>query len=182
MKYKVLFTDIDGTLLCPERKFLTKNCTGLLRTLQEKGILVIPATGRSFKAIRPEILGGIIADYSICHNGACVLDREGRVLSGQPMSLEQMMLLCNMAASNNYSLGFSFSDGYYTYFNDSVFREFYKENNGDMECLMNGTDHRRHLLDMPYSGWGMVPREKAEEFNRKNLQLLYNNNNINFIT
>ncbi len=167
MKYKVLFTDIDGTLMCPERKFLTKQCKDMLTGLQENGILVIPTTGRGFKAIRPEILGGIRADYSICNNGACVLNREGKILYSHPMTKEQMELLCKLASEHDYSLGFSFSDGYYSYYNDSIFREFYRVNNGDMECMIEGCDHKRHLTDMPFSGWGMVPISHAQEFNRQ---------------
>lgn len=166
MRYKVLFVDIDGTLMCPERKYLTQRSITLLNRLQKSGVLVIATTGRGFTAIRPQVLGGIVPDYSVCFNGACVLDKEGKILYGQPMSCEQMEILCRLAEENDLSLGFSFLDGYYTYYRDALFREFYRHTNGDMECLIDGTDHQRHVKDMPYSGWGMVPLEKAEKFNR----------------
>jgi Cof subfamily protein (haloacid dehalogenase superfamily) len=166
MNYKILFIDVDGTLMCPERKYLTQRSISLLKRLQEEGVLVVPTTGRGFTAIRPQILGGITGDYSICFNGACVLERTGKILYGHPMSEEQMDILCRLAEENGYSLGFSFLDGYYTYFRDSIFREFYRQTNGDMECLLDGTDRMRHQRDMPYCGWGMVPLEKAAEFNQ----------------
>lgn len=121
MKYKVLFVDIDGTLMCPERKYLTQRSILLLNRLQKSGVLVIATTGRGFTAIRPQILGGIAPDYSVCFNGACVLDKGGEIL-----------------------------DGYYTYYRDALFREFYRQTNGDMECFIDGTDHQRHVKDMPY--------------------------------
>ena len=167
MRYKILFVDIDGTLMYPERKHLTERCIRILKELQSKGVLVIPATGRGFVAIRPQVLGGVVADYSVCCNGACVLNQNGEIIYGHPMSPKQMGILCELARDNNYSLGFSFLDGYYTYFQDAIFREFYRQTNGDMLCLLDGTDHTRHLRDLPYSGWGMVPREKAEEFNKE---------------
>lgn len=167
MNYKILFIDIDGTLMCPERKYLTPKSIFLLKKLQEKGVLVVATTGRGFAAIRPQVLGGIIPDYSVCFNGACVLDGEGNILYGHPMSEEQMDILCRLAEKNNLSLGFSFLDGYYTYYRDALFREFYRQTNGDMECLLDGTDHLRHGKDMPYCGWGMVPLDIAEEFNRR---------------
>ncbi len=165
MSYKAIFVDVDGTLMCSSRKFVTKATAAALKSLQDTGVLLIAATGRSFPAIRPEVLGGLIPDYCVCCNGANVVDKVGKPIFQQYMSLEQINELINLFEVNNYSLGFAFSDGYYNYINHDAFAEFYMENNGDMDCMYKDHDRTHHLTTMPFSAYGLIPPDKAAEFN-----------------
>ena len=60
-------------------------------------------------------LGGIRFDYAITCNGACVLDREGRIVAEHPLTNEEMYALVDFCEDYNYPLQFDFKDAYYAY-------------------------------------------------------------------
>ncbi len=89
MSYKILFVDVDGTLLHGQQQMVSDTTVAALQKLQKNGIPVVIATGRSYFAIQPEVLNGFKADYAVCNNGTLLYDNNGRLLFEQPMSLAQ---------------------------------------------------------------------------------------------
>lgn len=77
---RLIATDMDGTLLNSNHQMSAKNKEAI-QMLQEKGIEVIAATGRSFfEAVEPVKQAGLTLPY-ICMNGAEVRNETGDIIA-----------------------------------------------------------------------------------------------------
>ncbi len=72
-QYKVVFTDLDGTLLTDNKQISPEDRTSLSR-LGELGILRVIATGRNMKKVREVVPVSIPFDYVIFSSGAGIFD------------------------------------------------------------------------------------------------------------
>ena len=72
---RVLALDLDGTLLDSEKRLSDVN-RNALAAAAEKGILVVPTTGRFFGMMPPAVRDLPFVRYAITVNGAQVYDRE----------------------------------------------------------------------------------------------------------
>lgn len=80
MKVRLIATDLDGTLI-PYGKAIPEAVLDVLQEALDRGIFVVPVTGRSLAAIPPEILSLSGLRYIISSNGAVVQDlQEDRVI------------------------------------------------------------------------------------------------------
>ncbi len=70
MAPRLIVTDLDGTLLLPDKSVSARNLAAI-RAAQQAGITVIAATGRSVVDM-PLVLPPEIGDLVICSNGAVV--------------------------------------------------------------------------------------------------------------
>jgi Cof subfamily protein (haloacid dehalogenase superfamily) len=70
---KLIALDMDGTVL-KDDKNISKKTVEALRAAQERGILIVPATGRPKKMIPERIFDVGAIRYAITSNGACVYD------------------------------------------------------------------------------------------------------------
>lgn len=78
--YRIIALDLDGTLL-NSRKELTARDRAALEQAADRGICIVPTTGRVYSALPAEIRELPFVRYIISVNGAQVLDREtGAVL------------------------------------------------------------------------------------------------------
>lgn len=75
MNIKLIALDMDGTALTTEKTMLPKT-TRVLRAAAQRGIHIVPATGRVRKLIPRPILDVGSIRYAITANGATVLDLE----------------------------------------------------------------------------------------------------------
>lgn len=82
MKYKIVASDLDGTLLNTDSQLSEKNICAISR-LGERGIHFLPATGRTLSEIPAEVLSCSNIRYIIQSNGAAVTDR----ISGEQIRL-----------------------------------------------------------------------------------------------
>ena len=74
-KIKLVAMDLDNTLLDSEKQ-ISKHTEEVLKEAIRRGVYIVPATGRIFKAI-PEFLRDIPGvRYAVCCNGATVLIRK----------------------------------------------------------------------------------------------------------
>lgn len=83
MSYKIAAFDLDGTLLDSKKELSKENREALYR-IAEKGIKVVPCTGRLFKGL-PEVIRNMpFIEYAITVNGARVIsvDRHSDGSSG----------------------------------------------------------------------------------------------------
>ena len=72
---KIIALDLDGTLLDSEKRLSEVNHVALKRAA-EKGVLIVPTTGRFFGMMPPAVRDLPFVRYAITINGAQVYDRE----------------------------------------------------------------------------------------------------------
>lgn len=157
MPATLLVLDIDGTLRPHGEPRVPKENVDALRTVQKAGVKLVIATGRCRAEIPAKMLRGIRPDYWICAAGAQVEDAAGTALYTSHMTAEEMYALVDFCEDYAHPLGFSFSDGGYVYLDYEAFHV--QEKAAALEgCLKDGEDQDRHLLDMPFSAFGISKR------------------------
>ena len=89
---QMIATDVDGTLLNDEGKISRENQKAL-RLAQEKGILVVIATGRSYQGAK-EALEEADLELPLIHlNGACIRSEKGEILREISLDLDKVKKL-----------------------------------------------------------------------------------------
>lgn len=166
MSARLLVMDIDGTLRPHGEPRVPKENADAVRAVQNAGVQAVIATGRGRAEIPPRLLHGIRPDYWICAAGAQVEDAAGRTLSASRMTPEEMYALVDFCENYDYPLGFSFSDGSYVYLGYDVLRP-HAEAAAMAGCMKDGEDQDRHLIDLPFSAFGMLPVQAAALFQEK---------------
>ena len=79
-RIRMIGLDMDGTLLTTERE-LTEHTREVLREAIDRGVVVLPATGRPLAGIPEEVLKFPGVRYAVASNGARIVDlKESRVL------------------------------------------------------------------------------------------------------
>ncbi|MBR5308794.1 MAG: Cof-type HAD-IIB family hydrolase [Clostridia bacterium] len=74
-KYKIVATDLDGTLLNNSISISNENVNAI-KELNGKGVLVVPSTGRSYSEIPEYLKNDENIRYYITSNGAVVFDKK----------------------------------------------------------------------------------------------------------
>lgn len=91
MKYKLIAFDLDGTFL-DSRKHLIEENVRALQKAWEKGLYVVPATGRTWSGIPEELKALPFIRYCIVVNGANIYDRErGKVLHREEIPAQRAL-------------------------------------------------------------------------------------------
>ena len=72
--YKMIFVDLDSTLLDDSKKISQENVNSIKRAYTEKGVITVITTGRPEHYVREIYKSniGIFADYIIASNGAVI--------------------------------------------------------------------------------------------------------------
>ncbi|MFV9511157.1 Cof-type HAD-IIB family hydrolase [Tepidibacillus sp. LV47] len=125
MSYKIVFFDIDGTLV-DEEKRIPSDTKEALQDLKNKGILIAIATGRApfhFEEIRKEL--GI--DSFISFNGSYVVYK-GKIIYQHPISKNDLALLEQHANERNHPIVYL----------------------SDKDCFANVKDHH-HIIESFHS-------------------------------
>lgn len=79
-RIRMIGLDMDGTLLTTEKE-LTEHTREVLREAIDRGVVVLPATGRPLTGIPEEVLKFPGVRYAVASNGARIVDfKESRVL------------------------------------------------------------------------------------------------------
>ena len=93
LKYQIIALDLDGTLL-NSRKELTPRSYRALELAAQRGIHIVPTTGRVYSALPAEIQDLPFVRYIISVNGAQVFDlKENAVLYRSEMSWQRSVEL-----------------------------------------------------------------------------------------
>lgn len=71
---KLIASDMDGTLLDDNKKIHERNINAIKKAI-EKGILFVPATGRTNSTVPEDIFKNFDVRYTLSSNGAAVYDR-----------------------------------------------------------------------------------------------------------
>lgn len=99
VNYKAVVTDLDGTLL-PSKRPLSKQAIEYLIALQQKGILLILATGRTpqeIETITKQLQLELYSGYLICCNGQTIVNlqkqqrwQDHKILKADALKLVQL--------------------------------------------------------------------------------------------
>lgn len=92
---KILFSDLDGTIIGKKAIPLHEKNISALKTLREQGHIVALCTGRNNIDILPTLKAvDIPYDYMVLCNGAYIVDREGKIIyqNNIPKDLGEKML------------------------------------------------------------------------------------------
>ncbi len=177
MKYKILASDYDNTLVpfgeqCPRPEVVKE-----IKKMQAAGGKFVLSTGRAYPSIREKgQLGGIRYDYAITCNGACVVEKNGSIIAEHPLTNEEMYALVDFCEDYNYPLQFDFRDACYAYCEyDYLHSRYTMMNSAGLSCL-DGEDQDRHLIDMPHAAFAAMPPEALRRFEEK-----YDHLNLHFM-
>ena len=168
MQYKILASDYDNTLVPFGEGKPRQKVVKAVKKLQAAGGRFVLSTGRAYPCVNLKgQLGGIRFDYAITCNGACVVDREGRIVAEHPLTAEEMYALVDFCEDYNYPLQFNFRDACYAYCEYEYLHRGYQQMNSiGLDC-MDGEDQDRHLIDMPHAAFAAMPPERVADFAAK---------------
>lgn len=168
MQYKILASDYDNTLVPFGEGKPRQKVAKAIKKLQAAGGRFVLSTGRAYPCVNLKgQLGGIRFDYAITCNGACVVDREGRIVAEHPLTAEEMYALVDFCEDYNYPLQFNFRDACYAYCEYEYLHRGYQQMNSiGLDCV-DGEDQDRHLIDMPHAAFAAMPPERVADFAAK---------------
>src|SRR5699024_12833432 len=99
MAYKILFLDIDGTILKPDHTFsdITKQA---ISSVKKQGIEVFLATGRPLHEIS-QLAEDLDIHSFIAYNGAFAAD-QGKTIVNEPLPSQNMTQFLDLAGKNDH--------------------------------------------------------------------------------
>ncbi len=94
MEIRLIAFDLDGTLLRPDKTIAPRTMQALLRA-REKGVLLVPATGRLYATLPEELKDEALVEKMILVNGAEVYDnRKKTAIARAELTAAQAQALC----------------------------------------------------------------------------------------
>ena len=95
-KIRAIFFDVDGTLFSHQLNDVPESTRQALKSLREKGIMTVVATGRHMLELSKLPVGNIEFDGYLTLNGQLLLDSERKVYAGTPMNEGEMKILAGI--------------------------------------------------------------------------------------
>lgn len=163
MRYRLLFSDIDGTLRPNDLSYVPLPNVKAIQAIQRYGVRFAIATGRSRASIPEAMLNGLEPDYWICAAGAQVLDRDGSAIASSRMRPEELEALAAFCSENGYPLILHFSDGPFACTGYEKIRQTMLAR-GQISMIRDGTERMRHMAELPFSATAMMPKEAEARF------------------
>ena len=101
MKYSTVLFDLDGTLLRSDKSISPRTMQALLAA-RERGVLLVPSTGRLLRSLPEPLLDKSLTRYHILVNGAQVYDSfEDKTLLREELTPQQAMCMLHFLKSHN---------------------------------------------------------------------------------
>lgn len=130
-RIKVVFFDIDGTLLPLHGNQIPQSTKESISSLRDKGIKVIIATGRNKdEMVELKSVMEIPFDGYLLLNGQICLDETMRVYAGNPINREELEVLAGIFQTKKIPFMFSGADGMYINYLDDTVRDVQATTNG----------------------------------------------------
>ncbi|PKM94125.1 MAG: hypothetical protein CVU84_11735 [Firmicutes bacterium HGW-Firmicutes-1] len=104
MKYELLATDLDGTLLTSEDYRITEENQEALKYARSKGVKIVICTGRSIKSTKQfieAVEGYEVTDYFVGFNGSVVTNLNGDTIFRKPIQKEVLMGLIDIGRNED---------------------------------------------------------------------------------
>ncbi len=141
MKYKMIVSDLDETLLNSDRKVAARNVEAIKRA-RELGVKFVPATGRGYISIRGTLeeigLRDMENEYVISFNGGAITENMGeRLLYFQGISFEK--------AEELFSRGLSYDVCMHVYTKDKVY--VYRLNQDESDYVKGRMEMQEFFTD-----------------------------------
>lgn len=113
MAIKLIAFDMDDTLLRGDRT-IGERTLQALRAAHDKGVRIVPATGRGRSTMWNYVEEMGCADAAICTNGAQIYDGRGEILAENPVPLSIAKRVARFAKENGwYVQGYNKKDYYF---------------------------------------------------------------------
>lgn len=110
-KINTIFFDIDGTIYDADNKRIPPMALQALQEIQNNGIKIFLATGRSLPAVIESSLDkDVLWDGYVCSNGACLHDQAKKLIHGSFFSQDQLEQLFLMIRQYDMGLTVQSSD------------------------------------------------------------------------
>lgn len=112
MVYKLLATDMDGTLLMNNKVLSQENIEALKRA-KEHGVEIVICTGRPYPSVKPYLQQLGFDCWVITNNGAIIRNKQGDIISVVYMKTKALQEVIRLLQEEN--IYFHVSDENYTY-------------------------------------------------------------------
>ncbi|GAB6086738.1 Cof-type HAD-IIB family hydrolase [Alkaliphilus crotonatoxidans] len=112
MNYRLLATDMDGTLL-KDNKTISKENLRAIHEAVDLGMELVICTGRPFGALKPYLTQIGFPCWLVTNNGAVIRDKGGRIV--RQINLKQAVLKKVLAILNDAEIYYHGADINYTY-------------------------------------------------------------------
>ncbi|MNJ90690.1 putative phosphatase [compost metagenome] len=106
---KAVFFDIDGTLVSFKTHRIPDSTTASIKRLQEKGIKVFVATGRSIHALAH--IRHLDFDGFVTFNGSCCVDKDGKMLFRKTIDPESIRGLLHYTSTHPLNFVLMYENG-----------------------------------------------------------------------
>lgn len=116
---KVVFFDIDGTLLSQQTNQVPASARAAVRALRQQGIRVVIATGRHPIELGGAGLGDLEFDGFAAANGQMCLDEQGMLFAGYPIPSHGVQALVDLAERDEMLIWFFGEQDSYVYRKDA---------------------------------------------------------------
>ncbi|NME35327.1 MULTISPECIES: Cof-type HAD-IIB family hydrolase [Fusobacterium] len=126
MKYKMIVSDLDGTLLNSEHK-ISKHTIDIIRKVTETGVKFSIATGRHFKDAEFFFKQVGVGSYLISGNGSLIHDKNGNEIGNTNMNSEITKRLIELKIDDEISRNIYYKDKWYTQKMIEAFGEYHVE-------------------------------------------------------
>ncbi len=164
---RLIVCDVDNTIIpqhCGIFEISERLRTDFHKAI-DKGIKVMINTGRHYTFLQPSLFEDLPMELIGTINGACVVDRNGRVIEKHCMTEENMNALTKICQENDIGLGFKFEDRIVTYAHHDKFCDGYVDPaSGLRDTVLNDCEKRTHHLEYGYPiGTFIIGDEKVIE-------------------
>lgn len=161
MKIKIVFIDVDGTLVETSKGVVAQSSIDAIADLQRHGVKCVLCTGRP--PIHTKAITDLIDfDARINLNGGYIEDRKGQALFENPMSHHDFQMIWDYARAHECGLCFHFDDFSYGYHRFDKIEDFFRTHVKEgCTIIKDDPTHTRHLHNMPYNGVVVAEDEQA---------------------
>jgi len=133
--YKLVATDLDGTLLNSNHKISKRNFETIKR-LEEAGIIVCLASGRMYKSMLPYIIELGINTKTIAYNGAMIADENSNVIYEKSVPTDFTNEIIKHALEHELHLNYYLDDNLYS-LKDDKWLKLYGDRTGMYADIVN---------------------------------------------
>lgn len=158
---KVAIFDIDDTLIPRGSQNIMPSAIKAIHDLQNNGIEVLIATGRSLYFVQDPILEQIKPQYIITINGACVYDENKNVIYDVLMERQEVEDLLEYAYQNDLAFGLKMKESMHIFSGMETFKNIYLKGS-PKEHILHDHNGERLKEELPMGVFMMGDEKKIE--------------------
>ncbi len=144
---KLIVCDVDNTIIPAGEQAISRRLKRAFDSAMDKGIHILVDTGRHYTFLQESLFDDLPLEFIGTINGACLVDRQGRVIEKHTMSLDSMNRITEICEQNDIGLGFKFEDAVVTYANHDKFVDGYCKSDIRLRnAVINDDEKRTHHL------------------------------------